>query len=67
MLDSVRSFSEIVFESLPSRIRMAAAPQSAVPGHRTVWSAAFRTMTLWDARYRWMPQPLLLLTSLSAT
>ena len=37
MLEKVRSLSPTVFESLPSRIRIAAAPQSAAGGaQRTV-------------------------------
>jgi hypothetical protein len=54
-------------ESLASRIRIAAAPQSAAGGaHRMVWSARFRTITLRLDRQSWIPQPLLPLTSLSA-
>ena len=69
MLEAVRSLSTMVFESLASRSRRAAAPQSLAgtcDSQRRVWSARLRAMTFPADRQRWMPQPLFALTSLSA-
>jgi hypothetical protein len=66
MLEPVRSLSATLLESLPSRIRIAAAPQS-VPGHRAVRAAWFRTIMFWLDRNRCTAQPELPLRSLSAT
>ena len=68
MADAVRSLSVMVFESLPSRSRIAAAEQSVSRvGHRRVREASFRRMVLWVERNRWTAQPELSARSLSAT
>ena len=62
--------SAMVLESLCSRRSRAAESQPwryAVPSQRTLLSARLRMMLLWDDRQRWIPQPLLAETSLSAT
>ena len=68
MLEPLRSFSVIVFESLPSRSRIAAALQSTVGGaHRTVRCSWLRMTTFREERQRLMPHPVLPRISLSAT
>ena len=66
-LETVRSFSAIELESLPSRRRMAAAPQSTVGGaQRTVWCTRFRSSVLCEDCHRLIPHPVFPVSSLSA-
>jgi hypothetical protein len=67
VLEPLRSFSAMVFESLPSRSRTAAALHSIVGGaQRTVRCTWFLITTFLEERQRLMPQPVLPRTTFSA-